>query len=654
MTFKQSLRESAFVKIFSLFAVISLLIRTAFLFKERTEIDFSFLTFLEIYGIGFFLDFVTFTYFSFIPLLYYTLVPNQFFIRKGHIYFLLSLYFIFLYLILFDAVAEWFFWDEFLVRFNFIAIDYLIYTTEVIGNIQESYPLYKILFALFLISVAIFFTTYKKIKSCTAKSQKLSQRFKSSLIILLLPIIFFFTIDSKKISGVSNNNYVEEIITDGIYQLFSAYMNNQISFTEFYQYIDSDGDTIDESLREIKEEIQIQNPKTKFLSEDPKDFTRTIPSPQAGAEKKYNVIFITVESLSAEYLGYFGNKDNITPNLDKLAKESLFFTNLKSTGTRTVRGLEALTIAVPPTPGNSILRRPNNENLFNISTPFKKRNYDTKFIYGGYGYFDNMNYYFENNGFEIVDRNSIDKEKIAFSNVWGVSDEDLFSKALDEANKSYKQNRPFFNFIMTTSNHRPFTYPEGRIDIKSKTNRNGAVKYTDYAIGKFIEDAKKEPWFKNTIFVIIADHCAGSAGNTDLPVWRYQIPAIFYAPEIIHPRIFDKNISQIDIPPTLLGIMNFSYNSKFIGNDVISNEKHIKERAFMGTYQIVGYYTKDKLFTLSPKKQTKVFDVKIKNFGWNGSEEIETKNYDQENLDETIDYYRVTDYLFNQGLLRDD
>ncbi len=265
-----------------------------------------------------------------------------------------------------------------------------------------------------------------------------------------------------------------------------------------------------------------------------------------------------------------------------------------------------------------------------------------------------MNYFYKNNGFQIIDKNNFEKNKIAFANVWGVSDEDLFSKTIEEADKSYQAGKLFFSLLMTTSNHRPFTYPKGRIDIPSKTGRNGAVKYTDYAIGKFIEDSKNKPWFKNTIFVIVADHCAGSAGNTDLPFWRYQIPAIFYAPDIIQPRKFDKIISQIDIAPTLLGLMNFEYNSTFFGNDVIRNERYIKERAFFGTYEKVGYFYDRQLNVLLPKKVAKVFDVKINHFGWNGSEETTTEKFDQLNLDDVIDYYRVANYLFNNGLLKEN
>lgn len=644
----------AWIRIFGLFATTSFIIRTIFLLRVFSEINFSVALIAKIYFVGFFFDIITLAYFAVLPLLYYIIIPNKFFTKKLHLYFILLIYFIFIYAITFNVIAEWFFWDEFSSRFNFIAVDYLIYTTEVIGNIMESYPVWWLLLAILVVASAIFFSTYKKTLAIITQKNDLFTRTKFSLVALSIAFLGFILVDNSKIvNQVSENDYAQQISYNGIYQLFSAYRNNQIDLEKFYLTTDSKKNATQQSVEEVKQDISKQNPNIKFLNRFTGDFTYHVPK-KSGKEKRYNVILITVESLSAEYMTAFGNKEGITPNLDKIADKSLFFTNLIANGNRTIRGLEAITLSIPPTPGNSIIRRSNNENLFNIGTPFAKRGYDLKFIYGGYGYFDNMNYFYENNGFKTVDETNFSKHDVNFSNIWGVSDEDLFNKTIEEADKSYKNGKPFFDILMTTSNHRPFTYPDGRIDIPSKTNRNGAVKYTDYAIGKLIADAKKKPWFKNTIFVIVADHCAGSAGNTDLPFWRYQIPAIIYAPEIIKPHKFDKIISQMDLAPTLMGILNFAYNSNFFGNDVLRNEEHIKQRAFFGTYEKVGQYINQKLYILLPKKLSKIFDVKINHFGWNGSIETLTKNYNQDDFDQTINYYRTANYLFNNGLLKKD
>ena len=328
-------------------------------------------------------------------------------------------------------------------------------------------------------------------------------------------------------------------------------------------------------------------------------FTRHIPA--EGPEKRLNLIVVVEESLSAEYLGSFGNKENLTPNLDRLAGQSLLFTNLYATGTRTVRGLEALTLSIPPLPGTSIVKRPNNGGFRSWGEILAAKGYDNKYIYAGYGYFDNMNAFFSGNGFKVVDRANFAKDEISFANIWGVCDEDLFRKTIREAGASHAAGKPFFSMVMTTSNHRPYSYPEGRIDIPSKTGRRGAVKYADYAIGRLIAEASREPWFKDTIFVIVADHCASSAGKTDMPLKKYEIPLLVYAPHHIKPGLVGQLMSQIDVAPTILGLMNQSYDTDFLGRDILKADGAIP-RAFISTYQKLGYLTEDQLLVLGPRQ----------------------------------------------------
>ena len=636
------LKSFSWAKIFIIFATLSFFLRALFFFLQRSDIDFTPVIIVKSLGLGLFFDLLALSYIALIPLAYYTFIPTKFFNSTKHQIANRIFYFLFLFVIVFSCFSEVIFWDEFQTRLNFIAVDYLIYTTEVIANIIESYPIVLLVSVVIAIAAVIFFCTYKKI--IIQKQENFFCRVKNFIIFCTALVAAFFAVDSSKLSRISSNNYVNEISLNGIYQLFSAYHNNQIDYDQLYASEDLGSAT--NNLRKL---ILAQEPQSKFLNDE--DISRQIAQPKKGDEKKYNVIFVAIESLSAEFLAHFGSTENITPNLDKFADEGLLFTKLKSTGTRTIRGLEALTLSVPPTPGNSIVRRPKNENLFNLASPLKNRGYEAKFLYGGDGYFDNMNYFYENNGFEIVDRPKFSKDEITFANAWGVADDDLFRKTIKEADKSYAAGKPFLNFVMTTTNHRPFTYPNGKIDIDSKTGRNGAVKYTDYAIGKLIEEARQKPWFDNTIFIFVADHCAGSAGNTEVPLWRYQIPAIFYAPQIIKPQVFAKNVSQIDIAPTLLGVMNLSYESKFFGTDVLNNSKTIDQHSFVGTYSGVGYFQGDKLYLLKPKKEKKVFDVTIEKYGWNGSKEVETTDFDAQKMSDAISYYQVASYLFKNDKL---
>lgn len=356
-------------------------------------------------------------------------------------------------------------------------------------------------------------------------------------------------------------------------------------------------------------------------------------------------MLISVESLSADFLAHFGNTDGITPQLDSLADLGILFTQLYASGTRTVRGLESLSLAIPPTPGQSIVKRPENENLFSLGSIFRSKGYITQFIYGGYSYFDNMGYFFANNGYQAIDRDSLKKEEIHYENIWGVADEDLFTLSLRELDKNYREMKPFFSHIMTVSNHRPYTYPEGRIDIPSHSSRKGAVKYTDYAIGKFIREAKTKPWFDQTIFVIVADHCASSAGKVELPVDKYHIPMIIYSPKNLAPKQFDRLTAQIDIAPSILGLLNFNYRSKFFGYDIFRLEEG-RERVFISTYQSLGYIRNKQLVILQPNKKVNAFTP---NFETGDAQSIKVN---EQLKKEAISYYQQASYLYRNQLYK--
>jgi len=321
------------------------------------------------------------------------------------------------------------------------------------------------------------------------------------------------------------------------------------------------------------------------------------------------------------------------------------FNNLYASGTRTVRGMEAVTLSVPPTPGSSIVKRPDSADMFSAGFVFKDKGYDNHFIYGEYGYFDNMNAFFGSNGFNVIDRASFTKEESTFGNVWGLCDGDVFNKTLKVADESYKNNKPFFNYIMTTSNHRPYTYPNGKIDIPSKTGREGAVKYTDYAIGEFIKKATTKPWFKNTVFIIVADHCASSAGKSELPLEKYKIPLIIYAPNIIKPQVISKMASQIDTIPTLLNQLGWKYKSKFYGQNILSNE--FKERAFFGTYQKLGFMTDNHLSIIEPQNKYSEFEVIQKSTFDFDYKKVPTTEKNKVNI---ITVYQSASYLYDNKL----
>ncbi|HRK53610.1 MAG TPA: LTA synthase family protein [Cyclobacteriaceae bacterium] len=451
------------------------------------------------------------------------------------------------------------------------------------------------------------------------------------LIIITLPLLSYFTVNTKA-HRFSNSALANELAGNGLYELFAAYLNNELDYDQFYQRMDED-----KAFQQVRQLLKTK--ESHFIDSSSFSLQRRIVA--NGPELKKNVILISVESFSADFMKSFGNEENITPFLDSLALHSRLYTKLYATGTRTVRGLEALSLCVPPTPGQSIVRRPNNENLFTLGRVFKEKGYESKYIYGGYGYFDNMSYFFSHNNYDVVDRVELKDEEIDYENIWGVADENLLDLATREIEKTINKNKPIFAQIMTTSNHRPYTYPDGRIDIPSHTGRDGAVKYTDYAIGQFVRSISKKPWFKNTVLIIVADHCASSAGKTELPVNKYHIPMLVYAPGFIAPGTMDRLMSQIDIGPTLLGLLNFSYKSKFFGYDMAKLEPG-RERAFVSTYQSLGYMKGEELVVLMPQQELKYFTLR-------GNEQIEHTQVDSTLLQEAISWYQTASASFKNG-----
>jgi len=576
--------------------------------------------------LGVFTDLVYAAYFLVPLLLYLIVLPQRWFrhpLQRALLYVgLIATW----WLVLFDALSEWYFWDEFGVRFNFIAVDYLVYTTEVVDNIVESYPVYREIGLLLAIAVVLATLTVRLpgYRRWLASVTPARSRLRAGAALLLVPVVATAAVDARELPDF-DNRYVEEISRNGPYSFFAAFRDNELDFHEFY---------LDEAPAVAEERIHdlIDDRHARFVPAASVPEHRRIE--HAGPERRYNVIQIVVESLSAEFLGVFGHPGGLTPNLDAIADESLLFTNFMATGTRTVRGMESLVLSVPPTPGRSIVKRPDNAALFSVATVLAEKGYDANFFYGGYGYFDNMNAFFSGNGFTIHDRASEDDDEAVFTNAWGVSDEDLFRWVLADADRRHADGKPFFDFVMTTSNHRPYTYPEGRIDIPSHTGRAGAVKYTDYAIGEFLAEARKRPWFEDTVFVIVADHCAGSAGKTSLPVERYRIPLLVYAPGRIEPGVIGTLASQIDLAPTLFGLLNWSYESEFFGRDVLDLPAS-DGRALIGNYQSIGLLEHDNQLTvLSPGESAEAWQYDP------ATREQHPASISASALEDTITYYQ--------------
>lgn len=630
------------------------MVRLSFLIWNFSEVDKGIFVVVNTFLIGFLFDLVTISYLLIPYLIYLVIVPKRLYgslADRKVTYFGFTLGVLILFFSFFGEVT---FWDEFQRRYNFIAVDYLIYTYEVVKNINESYPLPALISGIVVLVTTSFFIVHKQgyFRKTFTSNTPLKPKLIAAMPWMVIAALGTFFVSNTQ-AEFSKNRFNNELAKAGIYSFFSAFRNNELAYTEFYKTLPTE-----EAFQILKSSLS--NPKTTFVNPNNAAIYRTVVNADSVLKPfNPNVIFICIESLSGDFLKEFGNENNITPTLDSLANQSVFFTNLYATGTRTVRGMEAITLSIPPTPGRSIVKRKNNQGLFTIGEVFKQQGYERNFFYGGDGYFDNMNTFFCGNGFNIIDRGrgflldksiattrtNIEDNEVTFENAWGVCDTDIYNKVIKEADKAYSTGVPFFDFVMTTSNHKPYTYPEGSIDIPSGTGRDGAVKYTDFAIKEFLKDAQQKPWFKNTVVVIMSDHCASSAGRWDLDVKNYHIPALIFNLPDQKPEKVSTLASQIDLFPTLFAALHWDYTSNLFGEDILSM-KPDQERAFIGNYRKLGYLKGTDLLILDEQAHADYYT-------WNPFDNsLKAKSSIAEFQKESIAFYQVANDLYSNGGLK--
>ncbi|MHC5354968.1 LTA synthase family protein [Myroides sp. LJL115] len=645
-------RYSVLLFFSGLFIILSFLFRIVFALWVKGDFDWTLDDLLGTFLFGLLYDISVVSTFCLFLNFYFLVLPNRFVNSWLDRIVVNFVFLLFLTIIYFTFFAEVTFWEEFKSRFNFIAVDYLIYTYEVVKNIQESYPLPLLVGGILVITFVTFFAAVKGKffhYTFTYKASGL-QKVSAFLFNLLLVVSSLYLLNNDT-SSISENRYNNEISKAGIFSFFSAFRNNHLNYNEHYKSLE-----LEEAFDIVKKELQ--DSKTVFDKSHKNPLRRTIlaPDPQS-PELKPNIIFVLMESVSSSFMQEEFEGRPITPTLNYLADNSIYFSNMFANGTRTVRGMEAVTLSIPPTPGHSIVKRVDNQNLYTISNVFKDKGYHNMFFYGGDGYFDNMNAFFGGNGFDIYDRGrgsilsdkihtsrfNIENNEVTFENAWGISDEDIYNKVIQVADQQYKEDQPFFAFVMTTSNHKPYTYQDGKIDIASGSGRHGAVKYADYAVGEFIKEVQTKPWFDNTVFVFISDHCASSAGRSAIDVGNHHIPAFIYNSKALGNINVEKEVSQIDIFPTLFSLLNWEYVSGFYGKDIFDPE--YTSRSFVATYIKLGLKKGDDVIILSNQKLSDQYK-------WD-KDNLEPEPVLSDFEKSVIANYQTADYLFTNRLLNE-
>lgn len=402
------------------------------------------------------------------------------------------------------------------------------------------------------------------------------------------PALFAFTNDTLVNTLVLNSTWS---VAHAIYGL-----RNESRSSEIYGKM-SDDEIVAE-LRAAREALHDARPL--LADSGLPTLTRQVASHRR--ERPLNLVIVLEESLGATFVESLGGIP-VTPELEKLKSQGWWFERMFATGTRSVRGIEAVVAGFPPTPAQSTVKLSlAQRGFFTLADVLGARGYATEFIYGGESHFDNMRSFFLGNGFQtVIDQN--DYAAPVFKGSWGVSDEDLFAKAHERIAAHHASGRPFFTLVFTSSNHSPFQFPDGRIELydADKATENNAVKYADYALGRFFEQARASAYWQDTVFVVVADHDIRVRGDSLVPVERFHIPALIVGADIA-PRRITTVASQIDLAPTALSLIGVDAVHPMPGRDLTREPAELPGRAMMQFEQHYGWMEGDELVVLRPGK----------------------------------------------------
>ena len=592
-------------------------------------------TIFQIFLNGFRVDLMIIGQFMLIPFLFFPLVYLSKYLQKA--YQKIMSYWVYITLLIFfliEATSATFI-AEYNTRPNILFIEYLKYPKEIIEMLGKGFLLDVILVLASLIGASII------LKKLIFQNYQITYK---KIHLYFWPIILVFMFISIRSTfghrpanpayfATTQDNLINSIILNSPYSVsYALYsMHHEKDASAIYGKLSSA-----EILSLTNHNGPKENPTLREL--DP-----------IFKGKPQNVVIILEESLGATFVESLGGLP-VTPNLENLKSDGIWFENLYATGTRSARGIEAVVAGFPPTPAQSTVKLPLSQSkFFTLATLFKKLNYETSFIYGGQAHFDNMRNFFIGNGFEkIIEQKDYINPKFVGS--WGASDQDLFNQAHNLFETNTTNNKPFFSLIFTSSNHAPFEFPDNTIKLyeEPKQSENNAVKYADFALGEFINKAKKSSYWKNTIFLIVADHDIRVRGADLIPVYNFHIPGLILGGSV-KPMTIKNIVSQIDLPVTLLSLAGIKASTPLIGRDVMRmNHDECSGRALLQYYDNFGWLECNRLLILKPNQEiyTGKYDFKNKQ-----SAETEN-NLSQKEIDQLLANALLPSFLYKKQLYK--
>jgi phosphoglycerol transferase MdoB-like AlkP superfamily enzyme len=510
-----------------------------------------------------------------------------------------------LLVILFLELATPQFLIEFDSRPNRLFLEYLVYPDEVMAMLWNGYR------GLLLLTVGAIAGLAWLIARHFMGYARATNQWRTRTLLLVWPLVLIVLLVMVRSSfqhrpanlatfAFSDDAMVNSLVANSTYSVLTAVhgLTYESQSSSMYGHMPNA-----DIVRRVRAGMGV--PLADFTSEQFPTLHRQMAS--VSREQPLNLVIVLEESLGAGFVKQLGGIP-ITPNIDRLADQGIWFDQLYATGTRSVRGIEAVLAGFPPTPALSVVKLSKAQRDFaTLASVLARSGYRSDFVYGGESHFDNMRSFFLGNGFSnVVDRRDFAAPKFVGS--WGVSDEDMFDMAHARIKSMHAAGRPFFTLVFSSSNHTPFEFPDGRIELHDaqKQTVHNAVKYADHALGQFLERARTSDYWADTLFLVVADHDTRVYGDELIPVGKFHIPGVILGADVTARRI-DSLVSQIDLAPTLLSLMGIDSEHPFPGRDLTrtlpefgNSPAPLHARAMMQFDRNFGWLERDRLTVLLP------------------------------------------------------
>lgn len=499
----------------------------------------------------------------------------------------------------FNAIAEFFFFEEFNARYNRIAVDYLLYPTEVFTNLWESYNIPVVVACALAGGALTAWIAMRRTRDLALDRLPWSVRARAALGVVLLAGVAFGGLRWMP-ARASQNRITNEVAENGLVQLVSAFWNSDLDYAAYYRTLPRE-----EARARAARVFGFPTPSPSSLAAPEGRFELQrdlVPAPKH-VSAPLDVVVVLEESLGSNFVGVLGHPElGLTPNFDRWSQDGLLLTNLVANGNRTVRGLEGVLCSFVPLPGDSVVKRVRTGGFATLASAYAREGYRTSFFYGGYGIFDHMKPFMTENGWEeFVEQPDYPSD--AFTTAWGVADEYIFDALLDRQVRAKQAGEHLFATLMSVSNHKPYSVPPGRTGRPDgEKTRKGAVAYSDWAIGHYLERAQAAGILEHTVVLIVGDHGARVYGAEEIPVASYRIPALFLTPHgDLAGRKIERLCSQVDLGPTLLSLSGMHTSVPFLGADLL-RQPDGPGRAFVHHNHDIGILTDDALVVLGLQK----------------------------------------------------